>query len=181
MVVFLIIRRHRPSSFSLSPLFIALEAFPWSRLREEKLRTPSSAKCTPMATTINPMIQDVGFRKSHERNTLLPGQARGLLGRSYSLDAEDPVPEAFSEGLDERLGGAAGTETDPRAVRHQLQGPPDDAGTPVGLRPPSVPASDPSQEKKEPRRPAPNRPWRSFKLKSPYADFSIVLGHFIDL
>ena len=40
-----------------------------------------------------------------------------------------------------------------------------DAGTPVGLRPPSVPASDPSPEKKEPRRPAPNHPWVSFKLK----------------
>jgi len=38
------------------------------------------------------------------------------------------------------------------------------AGTPVGLRPPSVPATGPTP-KKEPYRPAPNHPWRMKKPK----------------
>ncbi len=46
------------------------------------------------------------------------------------------------------------------------------AGTPVGLRPPSVPAPTPVLRK--PCKPPPNHPWRRFKLKNPKADISNV-------
>jgi hypothetical protein len=38
------------------------------------------------------------------------------------MDAQPSLPDAVAKGLDESLGGPAGTETDPRAVRHELQG-----------------------------------------------------------
>ena len=52
-------------------------------------------------------------------------------------------------------------EADPERVADEAPGVGSVAGTPVGLRPPSVPATDPTPKK--PYRPAPNHPWRGEK------------------
>src|SRR5262245_32871438 len=54
------------------------------------------------------------------------GQRCGYIRSWNSVDTQTSLPYVVSEGPDEGLSCPAGTETDPGAVRHQLQGPFDD-------------------------------------------------------
>ena len=97
-------------------IFSRTRARPYPLIRS-RLGATSSA-------TIDSHVQGVGLCQRHQWNAFLPRQACGGLRGRHPLGRADLRPGFVHRGaFDERLSRPAGSQTNPRSVRHQFECP----------------------------------------------------------